>query len=56
MSGRYKWHRHPKAVVEFIAPTEEAAPPPPPPPGPFVEGPSYQFHDAQNSMYVAVGI
>ena len=55
MSGRYKWHRHPKAVVEFIAPLEAAAPPPPPP-EPFVEGPSYQFHDAQNSMYVAVGI
>ena len=55
MSGRYKWHRHPKAVVEFIAPLEAAAPAPPPP-EPFVEGPSYQFHDAQNSMYVAVGI
>ena len=55
MGGRYRWHRHPKAVVE-----EEGEPPAPgvapPPEPPFVEGPSYQFQDAMNSMYIAVGI
>jgi len=50
MSGRYKWHRHPKAVVEFITPLEEAAPAPPPPEP--SEGPSLQFNTAMNSMYV----
>ena len=56
MSGRYKWHRHPKAVVEFIAPTEEAAPPPPPPGPSTLEGVSYQFWEAKNSMYIATGL
>lgn len=53
--GRNHWHRHPKAVVEH-----EEEPPPPgitPPPEPILlEGDSFQFWEAKNSMYIATGL
>lgn len=57
MTGRYRWHRHPKAVVEVPRAVVEAGPPPPPDENPVVlAGASYQFWEPNNSMYLATGL
>ena len=56
MSGREKWHRHPKAVVRFEEPAPEPAAPPEPPAPSELEGVSFQFWEAKNSMYIATGL
>jgi len=55
MPGRFKWHRHPKAVVAVEQ--EAAEPTVAPPPEPILlEGVSFQFWEAKNSMYIATGL
>jgi hypothetical protein len=57
MTGRYRWHRHPKAQVELRELAPEPGPPPPPDPNPpLLAGASFQFWEPNNSMYIATGL